>query len=170
MSRSPAGSPRINEVVPPGCRSSPQRVEEKYWSHFASRGPTISSSPGMLLRALQKAIRIRPPKASAGPCEPSRRLDDLGTTQAGRDRIDHSHAGFPQGSLTRRFSSYLVSYWLTNAIDRIVKEHARTSNQELRQTIPARPHTTCGGVASLSSTDAIGRCKAAFEQLAPAVD
>jgi hypothetical protein len=48
--------------------------------------------------------------------------DDLGTTQAGRNRIDHSHAGFPQGLSTRRICSYLVSYWLTNAIDQIVKE------------------------------------------------
>ena len=60
-------------------------------------------------------------------------------------RIDHSHAGFPQGSLTRRFSSYLVSYWLTNAIDRIVKETPHATKVAPDQ----HAHTTCGGDASL---------------------
>jgi hypothetical protein len=59
--------------------------------------------------------------------------DDPGTTQIGRDRIDHSHAGYPQGLLTRRFSSYLVSYWLTNAIDRIVKETPAASQGVTRR-------------------------------------
>ena len=62
-------------------------------------------------------------EACAGPCEPSRRLMTWGPPRSGVTEIDYSHAGFPQGLLTRRFSSYLVSYWLTNAIDRIVKDH-----------------------------------------------
>jgi hypothetical protein len=37
---------------------------------------------------------------------------------------DHSHAGFPQGFLTRRILTFVSFYvWLTNAINRIVKEH-----------------------------------------------
>jgi hypothetical protein len=36
---------------------------------------------------------------------------------------DHSHAGFPQGFLTRRILTFVSFYvWLTNAINRIVKE------------------------------------------------
>jgi len=44
-----------------------------------------------------------------------------GTTQVRRFRINYSHAGFPQGFIntTNLISS---SFWLTNAIDRIVKE------------------------------------------------
>ena len=100
-----------------------------------------------------------PRKASAGPCEPSRRLVDLGTTQAGRNRIDHSHAGFPQGLLTRRFSTYLVSYWLTNAIDRIVKETPHVERR-LHQLYQYCLHDLRRGCFS-SSIDTTGRCKAA---------
>ena len=60
--------------------------------------------------------------------------EDLGTTQAGRFRNDHSHAGFPQGFMTRRMSLRMQAgrlhpnlsssrcVWLTNAINRIVKD------------------------------------------------
>jgi hypothetical protein len=46
-----------------------------------------------------------------------------GTTQVRRFRINYSHAGFPQGFIntTNLISS---SIWLTNAIDRIVKEQS----------------------------------------------
>ena len=168
MSRFPAGLFPPKRSVPSGCRSSPQRVEEKIL--VAVRFTRSERFPAPLRcdrcscepRSTQDdPVSIRPPKSECRSLRAIPPPDDLGTTQAGRYRIDHSHAGFPQGLLTRRFSSYLVSYWLTNAIDRIVKE---TPHVELRVApeIPALPHTTCGGDVSLLSTDAIGRCKAAI--------
>ena len=166
MSRSPAGSPR-NSRRSVRFRSSPQRVEEKYWSHFASAWTESATCPGSL-RVNDRSIRSHPKSV----CRSLRAIpppDDLGTTQAGRYRIDHSHAGFPQGLLTRRFSSYLVSYWLTNAIDRIVKE------------TPTRRTEDCTRNTSTTSHDLRRRCFALIhrrhrpvqchiEQLAPAVD
>ena len=135
MSRSPSGPSRINGGVPVGFRSSPQRVEEKNWSHFAPRGLEGSlAEANHPTRSECRSLRAIPPP------------DDLGTTQAGRNRIDHSHAGFPQGLLTRRFSSYLVSYWLTNAIDRIVKE------------TPVDGPGDCARDTSTISHDLPGRC------------
>jgi hypothetical protein len=165
MSRFPSGPPRRSEWVPSGCRSSSQRVEEKNWSQFASRGPNdfqLVLVTGALASPVTriKRVSIRPPQSECRSLRAIPPPDDLGTTQAGRYRIDHSHAGFPQGSLTRRFSAYLVSYWLTNAIDRIVKEtpHVKRRLHRQYQHCLTRP---AAGIASPSSTDAIGRCKAA---------
>ncbi len=153
MSRLPLGSSRMNESFPSGFRSSPQGLR-KNTGRTSLRVDFcrvfLAASPSVIHENVCRSLRAIPPP------------DDLGTTQVGRDRIDHSHAGFPQGLLTRRFSSYLVSYWLTNAIDRIVKETPQSPNEGLRQSLPARPYTTWRRGASLSSTDTIGRCKAAI--------
>jgi hypothetical protein len=73
-----------------------------------------------------------------------------------------------KGQLTRRIYAYLVSSWLTNAIDRIVKElplnqTGGSARNALATALDPKRHCLA------SSTDTIGRCKAAFEQLAPAV-
>jgi hypothetical protein len=117
MSRSPCGIPRKIEAFRPGRRSSPQRVEENYWSHFASRGPNepqarFSSQKCSYEHPSTKSIRkpIVPRETCAGPCEPSRRYEAWGPPRPGAIRIDRSHAGFPQGSFnaTNLFLSRLV--------------------------------------------------------------
>ena len=74
-----------------GGRSPPQRVEEN-----AGRTPpsALVTAPTTLSPDARRASKRashpprRPRRTCAGPCEPSRRLLDLGTTQAGRFRID----------------------------------------------------------------------------------
>jgi hypothetical protein len=61
---------------------------------------------------------------------------------------DHSHAGFPQGFLTRRILTF-VSLCLADECHQPNCQRAR--------------------LAPLTSTDGIGRCKVAFEQPNPAV-
>ena len=83
-----------------------------------------------------------------------------------------THAGSPQGFLTRRNLDVfrLVSVWLTNAIDRIVKE-AR-SDPVLRPTgsWPGSNRERIGGViAPLTITRRCRPVQGAFEQLTPAV-
>ena len=134
MSRSPSGSSRMNGSSQSGFRSSPKGLRKNTGrtSLFAVPDELPLGNPLTPTRSVCRSLRAIPPP------------DDLGTTQAGRNRIDHSHAGFPQGLLTRRFSSYLVSYWLTNAIDRIVKETTPRRTRDAPE-LPARPLTTCGG-------------------------
>jgi hypothetical protein len=91
------------------------------------------------------------------------------------DHPDRAFAGLTartpaslKGQLTRRIYAYLVSSWLTNAIDRIVKElplnqTRGSASNALAAALDPKRHCLA------SSTDTIGRCKAAFEQLAPAV-
>src|SRR5690349_11127882 len=93
--------------------------------------------PVLTPRVEENAGRTPPPAAAEDgcrSCEPSPRRRTGGPPRSGRVRIDHSHAGFPQGFMTRRIrgdagtrpappalsSSRCV--WLTNAIDRIVKD------------------------------------------------
>jgi len=67
-------------------------------------------------------------------CRPSRRLGGLRTTETAAPRNGGSHAGCPQGFLTTRWMNshpsrscllcFLV-FWLTSAINRIVKEPTR---------------------------------------------
>ena len=65
---------------------------------------------------------VVPQAARAGPCEPSRRLRP-GDHPGRAFRIDRSHAGFPQGLIdATNLILSVVASWLTNAIDRIVKE------------------------------------------------
>ena len=73
-----------------------------------------------------------------------------------------------KGNLTRRIYSYLVSFWLTNAIDRIVKElPLAQTGSSVRIADPTALDPERHSLAS--STDTIGRCESALEQLAPAV-
>jgi hypothetical protein len=67
----------------------------------------------------------------AGPCEPSRRLVTRGPPRSGVTGLTTRTPASLKGKLTRRIFTYLVSFWLTNAIDRIVKEQpqAQTRNQ-----------------------------------------
>jgi hypothetical protein len=155
MSRVPSGSLRRSDRFRRIADPRPKGLRKKNWSQFASRGPHVCQllfARPLPLRASfnKKRTGIHPSPEKRVPvlCEPSRRLIDPGTTQVGRYRIDHSHAGFPQGSLTRRFSTYLVSYWLTNAIDRIVKE-TPLHRTGMAPEIPARFRTTCLGLVSL---------------------
>jgi hypothetical protein len=165
MSRFPSGSSRSSDPFHPGADPRPKGLRKKNWSQFACRGPNDCPLVFIVpvpLRAPFNQESWDPPvprKANAGPCEPSRRLFDLGTTQARCYRIDHSHAGFPQGSLTRRFSTYLVSYWLTNAIDRIVKETPHAARR-LHQTFQHCLARLALALFRSDPTDAIGRCNA----------
>jgi hypothetical protein len=127
-----------------------QRVEEKNWSHFAVR--SVNHEP-----------------ASAGPCEPFRR-QSLGTTQTWRGKTNHSHAGYPQGLLTRRFFTYLVSC-LADECNR--PNCQRNTPLAASRNAPAndqhdllRPALV---LARCRPTDGIGRCKATVEKPAPAV-
>jgi hypothetical protein len=55
-------------------------------------------------------VALRPPRlrrTGAGPCEPSPHTGNLGTAQADQVRIDHAHAGFPQGFMTRRILRFV---------------------------------------------------------------
>ena len=109
-----------------------------------------------------------PSETCAGPCEPSRRQMTWGPPRPG---VTESTARTPaslKGNLTRRIFTYLVSFWLTNAIDRIVKElplNQTGGSARIALATALDPKRHC----LASSTDTIGRCKAAFEQLAPAV-
>ena len=154
MSRFPTGTPRRSESFRLVADPRPKGLRKKYWSQFASRGPNEFPARLRCAGALASLVRQDrvgypsvPPKSECRSLRAIPPPDDLGTTQAGRYRIDHSHAGFPQGSLTRRFSAYLVSYWLTNAIDRIVKEtpHVKRRLHQEYQHCLTRP---AAGIAS----------------------
>src|SRR5271165_4454010 len=60
-----------------------------------------------------------PPEACAGPCEPSRRFVAWGPPRPGVTGLTARTPASLKGNLTRRIFAYLVSSWLTNAIDRI---------------------------------------------------
>jgi hypothetical protein len=120
MSRLPAG------IASRGFRSSPQRVEEKYWSHAAPR--RTDGIPGApFLKKSEPINRSLAEQRVPVLARPSPTPGNRGTTPAQAFQTDHSHAGFPQGFMTRRIlSGYLsLRLWLTNAIDRIVKEPKR---------------------------------------------
>ena len=102
-----------------------------------------------------------PLETCAGPCEPSRRQMTWGPPRPG---VTESTARTPaslKGHLTRRIYAYLVSSWLTNAIDRIVKElplnqTGGSARNALATALDPKRHCLA------SSTDTIGRCKAAL--------
>ena len=78
--------------------------------------------------------------------KPPRRLQFLATNQKKGVEIDHSHAGFPQGfldatNLILLLTNLFVASWLTNAIDRIVKDLLAAEPRTRRPTghVPARP-------------------------------
>jgi hypothetical protein len=111
---------------------------------------------------------IVPPETCAGPCEPSCRLMAWGPPRPGVTELTARTPASLKGNLTRRISTYLVSFWLTNAIDRIVKELplAQTGGSaRIAGATALDPERHC----LASSTDTIGRCDSALKQLAPAV-
>jgi len=166
MSRSPLRSSRVNGPFPPVSDPHPKGLRKNTGrTSLSATQSTLGSTLITTCSCEHSAMKVihQADQTSRSVCRSLRAIpppDDLGTTQAGRNRIDHSHAGFPQGLLTRRICSYLVSYWLTNTIDRIVKDAPNSSGVALE--LPALPHTTCGVGTSLSPTDGIGRCKAAL--------
>jgi hypothetical protein len=81
--------------------------------------------------------------------------------------LDRSHAGSPQGFLTRRILISSRCVWLTNAIDRIVKESGSTT--VLRSSIEAGSEESSIFFASLKSTRRHRPESGAFQQLTPAV-
>jgi hypothetical protein len=121
--------------------------------------------PGCFRR---QAPQFVPPETCAGPCEPSRRFVAWGPPRLSVTGLTARTPASLKGHLTRRIDAYLVSSWLTNAIDRIVKERplAQTGGSARNALATALdPKRYC----LAPSTDTIGRCESALEQLAPAV-
>ena len=117
MSRSPLRSSRIHRSFPPVSDPHPKGLRKKT-GRTSLRIDRINWPGSLRLQDPQ----FVPPETCAGPCEPSRRQMTWGPPRPG---VTESTARTPaslKGNLTRRIFTYLVSFWLTNAIDRIVKE------------------------------------------------
>jgi hypothetical protein len=117
MSRSPATA--HSRGPSSGSRSPPERVEESDWSHRRSMKAVI---PMPEERRTAPQPSVSPPHEGRVPvlaCHPDIRLP---VDPPGRMSSRGTHAGFPQGFLTRRNLISSRCVWLTNTIDRIVKE------------------------------------------------
>jgi hypothetical protein len=167
MSRSPARPHRSGS--PSGSRSPPERVEEFCWSH---RHSTIAIGPATSPVPLRTPVSCHPPPPNrvtcAGPCEPSRRPDPV--DPPGRVSSRCSHAGFPQGFLTRRILTF-VSLCLAD-------EYHRPNCQRIRpDPVPTiRLEGRFAGIGSRASPhshslDAIGRSESPLSNsLRPSFD
>ena len=129
MSRFPSGSSRRSESFLPVADPRPKGLRKKNWSQFASHGPNdfqLGFVGPVPLRASfnKEKVGIHP--------SPAKRVPVLASHPAALWPGDHPDRAFTgltartpaslKGQLTRRIYAYLVSSWLTNAIDRIVKE------------------------------------------------
>jgi hypothetical protein len=128
MSRSPATARWRGPSS--GSRSPPERVEENAGrTALAYRRRALVMVTGRAHLAGRPILRPsaspphggRVPVLASHPDAPAR-----WTHRKGRP-IDRSHAGSPQGFLTRRILPSSRCVWLTNAIDRIVKESDPTT-------------------------------------------
>ena len=140
MSRSPVGlhDPRI---AAPGPRPVPTpRVEEK--TGRTSLPATVAKLKTHYRSARESfSVPSHPPHlprgTCAGPCEPSQRLVTWGPPRpdvSGR----FSHAGFPQGFMTRRILLIFVSFsfWLTIPSTEFSK--SRLTGLMSRRSIPGK--------------------------------
>jgi hypothetical protein len=162
MSRSLTEAPRKSRPSAK-FRSSPQRVEEKTGRTSPLMDPNLFPAGSR-----HQDHQFVPPETCAGPCEPSRRFAAWGPPRPGVTGLTARTPASLKGQLTRRIYAYLVSSWLTNAIDRIVKElllepTGGSARNALATALDPERHCLA------SSTDTIGRCESAGEQLAPAV-
>lgn len=166
MSRSPAiGRGR---GVSSGSRSPPKGLR-KNWSHHPSSGP---DQPTDRLDDHQPqpprgdpdhtAIRpaSRPTALSKDVCRSLRAIPTFGLRWTHRTARPHdrSHAGSPQGFLTRRILPSSRCVWLTNTIDRIVKESGLTRAAHPRMN-PGSRRRGLDPLPRSHSLDAIGRCE-----------
>jgi len=131
MSRSHA-EPRDRSRRPPQGRSPPKGLRKKILvTPILDLGFPIVDFGSDRRPGGRRTIHHRRSKTQNlngfGPCEPSPAPDDLRTSgRAFPD--DHSHAGFPQGFIDATNSYHrLVVFWLTNTINRIVKEQTAYS-------------------------------------------
>jgi len=130
MSRSPVEF-RDESRFPAVGRSPPQGLRKKYWSHdepvhfgFSILDLGLKNG-GRMSHREQSKIRNPKSKISRIVCRSLRAIptsDGLGTTQAGRYRTTTRTPASLKGPLTRRILTFVSFVWLTNAIDRIVKD------------------------------------------------
>jgi hypothetical protein len=158
MSRSPGDLPPRRAIS--RHRSPPERVEESDWSHRHSVRGVIPMTRGDPPRGRPRSRpSVSPPHEGRVPvlaCHPDIRTP---VDPPGRMSSRCTHAGSPQGFLTRRNLDYLVSFcvWLTNAIDRIVKEAIPAA--VLRPGPPPGSQPPSGIAPRSRPLDAVGRCK-----------
>ena len=169
MSRSPAIG-RTEAAHPPAPGPHPKGVEESDWSHRRSvsgRDPDgVRPDPPRGGPSFTTIRLAAPRRTSAGPaCHPDIRSP---VDPPGRMSSRRTHAGFPQGFLTRRNLTYFVSLCLAD-------ECYRPNCQR----IESAPGSTCGlsagfepGTRNRAPLTITRRCRpvqGAFEQLTPAV-
>jgi hypothetical protein len=149
MSRTPVG-PRDERGVHPAAGPHPKGLRKKNWSHDVLAMRVRPTTDSRITRESDSSVESSASPPMRNVCRSLRAIPtpvDLRTSgRAFPD--DHSHAGFPQGFLTRRILTF-VSLCLADECHQPNCQRAR--------------------LAPLTSTDGIGRCRATLEQPIPAV-